>query len=165
MSVLADQKNRGVMDVFFVVCDGLKGLPDSVNAVFPAAIVQACVIHLIPADDCHAAVRLAHVLGPAREGPAGDLHRPECRRRVGGVRGAGVGSPLGRSEASPTRRSRSCRGQRGRSSHRSSRTRRRDTPGLILYQRDRVVGRPLPPGRRRQGSLPYRAGRAQNRLS
>jgi len=49
MSVLADLKNQGVMDVFFVVCDGLKGLPDSVNAVFPAAIVQACVIHLIRA--------------------------------------------------------------------------------------------------------------------
>ena len=49
MSVLADLKNRGVADVFFVVCDGLKGLPDSVNAVFPAAIVQACVIHLIRA--------------------------------------------------------------------------------------------------------------------
>jgi transposase-like protein len=49
MNVLADLKNRGVADVFFVVCDGLKGLPDSVNAVFPAAIVQACVIHLIRA--------------------------------------------------------------------------------------------------------------------
>ncbi len=49
MNVLADLKNRGVRDVFFVVCDGLKGLPDSVNAVFPAAIVQACVIHLIRA--------------------------------------------------------------------------------------------------------------------
>ncbi|GAA1907059.1 hypothetical protein GCM10009814_40540 [Lapillicoccus jejuensis] len=47
MSVLADLKNRGVRDVFFVVCDGLKGLPDSVNAVFPQAIVQACIIHLI----------------------------------------------------------------------------------------------------------------------
>jgi putative transposase len=35
--------------VFFIVCDGLKGLPDSVNAVFPMAIVQACVIHLIRA--------------------------------------------------------------------------------------------------------------------
>src|SRR5664279_4706016 len=44
MSVLTDLKNRGVADVFFVVCDGLKGLPDSVNAVFPAAIVQASSI-------------------------------------------------------------------------------------------------------------------------
>ena len=49
MSVLTDLKNRGVSDVFFVVCDGLKGLPDSVSAVWPVAIVQACVIHLIRA--------------------------------------------------------------------------------------------------------------------
>ncbi len=49
MNVLTDLKNRGVADVFFVVCDGLKGLPDAVNTVFPAAIVQACVIHLIRA--------------------------------------------------------------------------------------------------------------------
>ena len=49
MNVLTDLKNRGVHDVFFVVCDGLKGLPDAVNTVFPAAIVQACVIHLIRA--------------------------------------------------------------------------------------------------------------------
>ncbi|EUA87841.1 transposase, Mutator family protein [Mycobacterium ulcerans str. Harvey] len=28
-------KNRGVADIFFLVCDGLKGLPDSVSAVFP----------------------------------------------------------------------------------------------------------------------------------
>lgn len=47
MSVLTEIKNRGVGDVFFIVCDGLKGLPDSVNAVFPQAIVQTCIIHLI----------------------------------------------------------------------------------------------------------------------
>ncbi|WP_353509462.1 IS256 family transposase [Intrasporangium sp.] len=49
MNVLTDLRNRGVKDVFFVVCDGLKGLPDAVTAVFPRAIVQACVIHLIRA--------------------------------------------------------------------------------------------------------------------
>lgn len=49
MGVLTDLKNRGVGDVFFVVCDGLKGLPDAVCSVFPLAIVQACVIHLIRA--------------------------------------------------------------------------------------------------------------------
>ena len=42
MSVLTDLKNRGVKDVFFIVCDGLKGLPDSVNAVFPRAIEKFC---------------------------------------------------------------------------------------------------------------------------
>jgi putative transposase len=46
-SVLTDLKARGVKDVFFVVCDGLKGLPDSVNAMFPLATVQTCIIHLI----------------------------------------------------------------------------------------------------------------------
>jgi transposase-like protein len=47
MAVLTELKNRGVHDVFFVVCDGLKGLPDSVNTVFPLATVQTCIIHLI----------------------------------------------------------------------------------------------------------------------
>ncbi len=35
LAVLTDLKNRGVKDIFFVVCDGLKGLPDSVSAAFP----------------------------------------------------------------------------------------------------------------------------------
>lgn len=47
MAVLTELRNRGVKDVFFVVCDGLKGLPDSVNAMFPLATVQTCIIHLI----------------------------------------------------------------------------------------------------------------------
>lgn len=47
LAVLTELKNRGVKDVFFVVCDGLKGLPDSVNTVFPLATVQTCIIHLI----------------------------------------------------------------------------------------------------------------------
>jgi putative transposase len=47
MSVLVDLKNRGVRDVFFVVCDGLKGLPDVVTNVWPLAVVQTCIIHLI----------------------------------------------------------------------------------------------------------------------
>ena len=66
MSVLTDLRNRGVRDVFFVVGDGLKGLPDSVNAVFPLAIVQACVIHLIRATLRYASRKY---WGPAREGP------------------------------------------------------------------------------------------------
>ena len=47
LAVLTELKNRGVKDVFFVVCDGLKGLPDSVNTAFPRALVQTCIIHLI----------------------------------------------------------------------------------------------------------------------
>jgi putative transposase len=47
MAVLTDLRNRGVGDVFFVVCDGLKGLPEVVSNVWPQAIVQTCIIHLI----------------------------------------------------------------------------------------------------------------------
>ena len=47
MSVLTDLRNRGVRDTFFVVCDGLKGLPEVVSNVWPQAIVQTCIIHLI----------------------------------------------------------------------------------------------------------------------
>jgi transposase-like protein len=47
MSVLTDLRNRGVRDVFFVVCDGLKGLPEVVTNVWPQTIVQTCIIHLI----------------------------------------------------------------------------------------------------------------------
>ena len=47
MSVLVDLKNRGVRDVFFLICDGLKGLPEVVDHVWPQARVQTCIIHLI----------------------------------------------------------------------------------------------------------------------
>jgi len=47
MSVLTDLRNRGVRDVFFVVCDGLKGLPEVVANAWLEAIVQTCIVHLI----------------------------------------------------------------------------------------------------------------------
>lgn len=47
MSVLIDLKNRGIKDVFFLVCDGVKGLPEVVANVWPQTIVQTCIVHLI----------------------------------------------------------------------------------------------------------------------
>jgi|SRR5882757_1504422 len=47
MSVLVDLKNRGIGDVFFLVCDGLKGLPEVVANVWPRTIVQTCIVHLV----------------------------------------------------------------------------------------------------------------------
>jgi putative transposase len=46
LAVLTELRNRGVADVFFLVCDGLKGLPDSVAAVWPATIVQTSSVHM-----------------------------------------------------------------------------------------------------------------------
>jgi len=45
LAVLTDLRNRGVQDVCFLVSDGLKGLPEVVENVWPAATVQTCIIH------------------------------------------------------------------------------------------------------------------------
>ena len=47
LQVLTEIKNRGVEDACIVVCDGLKGLPESIEATWPLAVVQTCVLHLI----------------------------------------------------------------------------------------------------------------------
>jgi len=47
LRILTEIKNRGTQDVLMVVCDGLKGLPDAVNAVWDKTIVQTCIVHLL----------------------------------------------------------------------------------------------------------------------
>jgi putative transposase len=47
LRVLTELKNRGVGDVCIVVCDGLKHLPDAIGQVWPQAVVQTCLIHLL----------------------------------------------------------------------------------------------------------------------
>jgi putative transposase len=47
MGVLTELRNRGLRDALIVCCDGLTGLPDSIEAVWPHAVVQTCVVHLI----------------------------------------------------------------------------------------------------------------------
>ena len=47
LAVLTEIKNRGVADVCMLVCDGLRGLPDAVNATWPLTVVQTCLLHLI----------------------------------------------------------------------------------------------------------------------
>jgi putative transposase len=45
--VLSELLNRGTLDVCIVVCDGLRGLPEAIGNIWPQAIVQTCVLHLI----------------------------------------------------------------------------------------------------------------------
>jgi transposase-like protein len=47
LAVLTDLKNRGVQDVCMVVCDGLKGLPESITTTWSLAQVQTCILHLV----------------------------------------------------------------------------------------------------------------------
>lgn len=46
LQVLTEVKSRGTTDVC-VVCDGLKSLPEAIEANCPPAVVQTCVLHLI----------------------------------------------------------------------------------------------------------------------
>ena len=45
--VLSEILNRGTVDVCIVVCDGLRGLVEAIGDIWPQAIVQTCVLHLI----------------------------------------------------------------------------------------------------------------------
>lgn len=48
--VCAELRNRGVRDVIIACCDGLVGLPEAIEATWPLATVQTCVVHLIRAS-------------------------------------------------------------------------------------------------------------------
>ncbi|MFI0915481.1 IS256 family transposase [Streptomyces abikoensis] len=50
LTILGELKARGVEDVLVACCDGLPGLPDAINAVWPRTTVQTCVIHLVRAS-------------------------------------------------------------------------------------------------------------------
>ncbi len=47
--VCSELANRGVKDVLIVCCDGLSGFPEAIEATWPQATVQTCVVHLIRA--------------------------------------------------------------------------------------------------------------------
>jgi putative transposase len=47
LQVLTEIRNRGVKDVFIACVDGLKGFPEAIEAVFPQAQVQLCIVHLV----------------------------------------------------------------------------------------------------------------------
>jgi len=47
LSVFTELKNRGVEDCFIACVDGLKGLPEAIESVFPQAQVQLCIVHKI----------------------------------------------------------------------------------------------------------------------
>jgi transposase-like protein len=47
LSVFTDLHNRGVQDCFIACVDGLKGLPEAIEAVFPKTRVQLCIVHKV----------------------------------------------------------------------------------------------------------------------
>ena len=45
--IFEDLNSRGVEDIFFVSMDGLVGLPDAIEKVYPQAITQRCIVHIV----------------------------------------------------------------------------------------------------------------------
>jgi transposase-like protein len=77
LQVLTEIKNRGTEDVCMVVCDGLKGLPDAIGTVWPQAITQTCVVHLLRASFRYAARqdwdKISKALKPVYTAPTQDV--------------------------------------------------------------------------------------------
>jgi putative transposase len=76
LSVFSELQNRGVDDVLIVVCDGLTGLPDAIEAVWPQATIQTCVVHLLRGSFRYASYgdrkKLAALLRPIYTAPSVD---------------------------------------------------------------------------------------------
>ena len=73
LHVLTEIKNRGVADVCMLVCDRLKGLPESIETVWPKAVTQTCIVHLLRNSFRYAARQhwdaLARALRPVYTAP------------------------------------------------------------------------------------------------
>jgi len=47
LQVVTELKTRGVQDIFIACVDGLKGFPEAIEAVYPKATVQLCIVHMV----------------------------------------------------------------------------------------------------------------------
>jgi transposase-like protein len=47
LKVFNELKNRGLDDILIAVVDGLRGFPEAIEAVYPQAQIQTCIVHLI----------------------------------------------------------------------------------------------------------------------
>ena len=45
--IFEELKSRGVEDIFFVSMDGLTGLPEAIESVYPQTITQRCIVHIV----------------------------------------------------------------------------------------------------------------------
>ena len=47
LTVFTELQNRGMKDCFIACVDGLKGLPEAIEAVLPKTQVQLCIVHKV----------------------------------------------------------------------------------------------------------------------
>ena len=46
-TLVTELRNRGLQDIFIACVDGLNGFLDAIEAVFPKAMVQLCIVHMV----------------------------------------------------------------------------------------------------------------------
>lgn len=149
MNMLTELRNRGVADVCIVCCDGLKGLPDAITAIWPLATVQQCVVHLVRNSLRYASKKYwSKITGQPPRG----LYRSDHRSGRGEIRGVrramaepvsgddpDVGERVGRVRAVPE-------------------VPARDQTPHLYDQWDRVAQCQVPAGHETPRALPQRAG-------
>ena len=47
LGILTELQNRGLKDILIACVDGLKGFPDAIQAVYPQARIQLCIVHMV----------------------------------------------------------------------------------------------------------------------
>lgn len=81
MKVFNDLKMRGVADILIAVTDGLKGMPEALEAVFPATTLQTCIVHLIRNSLAYASWKerkaLAGAIKPIYTAPSAEAAQAE----------------------------------------------------------------------------------------
>ncbi len=82
LNVLTELKNRGLNDILIACVDGLKGFPDAINAVYPEARIQLCIVHIWCATACGSSLERLQGRYPRFEG---DLPGADGRSRSAGT--------------------------------------------------------------------------------
>ena len=91
MKVFNDLKTRGVNDILIAVTDGLKGMPEALEAVFPKTTLQTCIVHLIRNSMAYANWKdrgsLAMAIRPIYSAPSAEAAEAELDAFEQGVLG------------------------------------------------------------------------------
>jgi len=81
LKVFNDLKARGVNDMLIAVTDGLKGMAEALQAVFPATTLQTCIVHLIRNSldyaSCKDRKQLAAAIRPIYGAPSAEAAEAE----------------------------------------------------------------------------------------
>ena len=148
LSVMNELKARGVGDVLIAVVDGLKGFPDAIEAVFPQATVQTCLVHLIRRSLAHVSYKERRPLAAALK----TIYRAPTEAAAEAALDALEAGSWGEKYPADHAQLAQCLGTRGAVPGVLA----ADPPGHLHHQRDREPEQHRTPGGAHAGPLPQR---------